>query len=431
MAIERAEGLLVEHLHTLEVEIFCVSPKISARARERYRMAAAKSDAFDAFVLADTLRHEHRHWRPLIPPSPLLAELRAISRDRDRLVIAQQACENRLRAVLEAYHPAPLHLFSSLDRDITLDFLTDYPTPEQAARVGTARMVGFCRRHGYSGRTDPAILVDRLRPHLLSAGPGTIAGKAFSAGLFTEQLRMLNTHLRAYNKHLDELLDQHPDTPIFTSFPGIGPVVAATLISEMGEDRARFPVASALLAEAGLSPVTRASGRTRQVRFRYAANRRMRHMIDWWAFGAAREDDWSRQIYEEARARGQGKYRALRGLGARWTRGQIAVDTPTFSTCWFTPLLSQTAIDAGPGRKPLRSQPRRGGKHFQSEPRPSATETLKIRSVDVPAPSIQVGALSRCRLQRPDRRSRRPRTARAWCRMPGRDCSPMSRTGPR
>ena len=320
VAIERAEGLLVEHLHTRGVEIFCVSPKISARARERYRMAAAKSDAFDAFVLADTLRHEHRHWRPLTPPSPVLAELRAISRDRDRVVIAQQATENRLRAVLEAYHPAPLHLFSTLDRDITLDFITDYPTPQQAGRVGTARMDGFCRRHGYSGRTHPEVLVDRLRPHLLSAGEGTVAGKAFSAGLFTEQLRMLNTHLRTYDKRLDELLERHPDTPIFTSFPGVGPVVAATLISEMGEDRHRFPAPGALLAEAGLSPVTRASGRTRQVRFRYAANRRMRHMIDWWMFTAIREDDWTRTIYEDARARGQGKYRALRGLGTRWTR---------------------------------------------------------------------------------------------------------------
>ena len=118
------------------VEIFCVSPKISARARERYRLAASKSDTFDAFVLADTLRHEHRHWRALTPPSPLTAELRAISRDRHRMLHAKQATENRLRAVLEAYHPAPLHLFSKLDRDITLDFITDYPTPEQAGRVG-------------------------------------------------------------------------------------------------------------------------------------------------------------------------------------------------------------------------------------------------------------------------------------------------------
>jgi len=320
VAIERADGLLVEHLHKVEVEVFCVSPKISARARERYRLAATKSDAFDAFVLADTLRHEHRHWRALSPASPALAELRAISRDRDRVVIAQQATENRLRAVLEAYHPAPLHLFSSLDRDITLDFVTDYPTPEQAARVGEARMQQFCRRHGYSGRTDPTVLVERLRPHLLSAAEGTEAGKAFSATMFTEELRLLNAHLRAYDKRLVELLDQHPDTPIFTSFPGIGPVVAAALISEMGEDRGRFPAPEALLAEAGLSPVTRASGRTRQVRFRYAANRRMRHMIDWWAFVAAREDAWSRRIYDDARARRQGKYRALRGLGSRWTR---------------------------------------------------------------------------------------------------------------
>lgn len=320
VAIERGEGLLVEHLHGLGVEVFCVSPKISARARERYRLAATKSDAFDAFVLADTLRHEHLHWRPLSRPSPLLAELRAISRDRDRVVIAQQATENRLRAVLDAYHPAPLHLFSTLDRDITLEFLRDYPTPDQAARVGTARMHGFCRRHGYSGRTDPAVLVERLRPHLLTAGEGTVAGKAFSAQLFAEQLRLLNTHLRAYNKRLDELLAVHPDTPIFTSFPGIGPVIAATLISEMGEDRSRFPAPGALLAEAGLAPVTRASGRTRQVRFRYAANRRMRHMIDWWAFVATREDNWSQQVYDAGRARGQGKYRALRGLGSRWTR---------------------------------------------------------------------------------------------------------------
>jgi hypothetical protein len=41
------------------------------------------SDAFDAFLLADSLRHEHRHRRPLGPPSPLLAELRALTRDRE------------------------------------------------------------------------------------------------------------------------------------------------------------------------------------------------------------------------------------------------------------------------------------------------------------------------------------------------------------
>ena len=321
VAIERAEGLLVEFLQTLPtVTLFCVSPRISARARERYRLSASKSDAFDAFVLADTLRHQHGRWRPLSRPSPVTAQLQAVSRDRQRVLHAKVACESRLRAVLETYHPAPLHLFSELDRDNSLEFIRAYPTPDQARRVKTARMAAFCARQQYSGRTNPQVLVDRITPHLLSASEGTTAGKSFSARLFAEELRMHSDHLRTFDKKINQLLDVHPDAPIFLSFPGIGPIVAATLIAEMGDDRSRFPEAAVLLAETGLAPVTKASGRTRQVRFRYAANRRMRHVIDWWTFVASREDPWSKAVYDQSRARGQGKYRALRGLGARWTR---------------------------------------------------------------------------------------------------------------
>jgi hypothetical protein len=50
VAIERCEGLLVEALQQQGHRLFCVSPKMSARARERYRLAPTKSDAFDAFV---------------------------------------------------------------------------------------------------------------------------------------------------------------------------------------------------------------------------------------------------------------------------------------------------------------------------------------------------------------------------------------------
>jgi Transposase len=86
IASERAEGLLVERLQAPGHRLFCVSPKMSARARERYRLAPVKSDAFDAFVLADSLRHQHRHWRFVTAPSPLLAQLRVLTRDHERLV---------------------------------------------------------------------------------------------------------------------------------------------------------------------------------------------------------------------------------------------------------------------------------------------------------------------------------------------------------
>lgn len=321
VAIERAEGILVERLLGAGLEVFCVSPKISSRARERYRLAAKKSDSFDAFVLADTLRHEHSHWRPIRAASATLMELRAVIRDRERTVWQQRDVENQLRATMEAYNPAVLHLFSSLDRDIALEFIHAYPMPEQVARLGAKRMAGFTTRHHYSGRTPTETLLERLRPHLLSASDGTNRGKAFAAIRLAEQLALLNRHLRDYDAEIGRLLAAHPDSRIFTSFPGIGPIVAATLLAGMGEDRNRFPSPEALLAETGLAPVTRASGRSRHVGFRYAANKRMRHAIDWWIFVAVRDDpDWTGTLYTTARAAGQGHHRALRGIGARWTR---------------------------------------------------------------------------------------------------------------
>lgn len=256
IAIERSEGLLVERLQQLQIMIYCVSPKISARARERYRLATKKSDAFDAFVLADTLRHEHAHWRPPSTPSTLLARIRVLSRDRERLIITQRNTENRLRAVMESCNPAVLHLFSSLDRDISLAFIEQYPAPEQVRRLTVRTMSLFCARQHYSGRTDPEILMERIRPHMLAGSSGTNEGKALTAKLFAAQLRMLNGHIGLLNQELARLLQAHPDTAVFTSFPGIGDIGAAALMAGMGEDRIRFPSAAALLAETGLAPVT-------------------------------------------------------------------------------------------------------------------------------------------------------------------------------
>lgn len=79
-------------------------------------------------------------------------------------------------------------------------------------------------------------------------------------------------------RRIDALLDIHPDAPILLSFLGIGPILAATLIAEMGDDRSHYPEAQVRLAEAGLSPVTQASGRMHQVRCRYGFKNRTRHV---------------------------------------------------------------------------------------------------------------------------------------------------------
>jgi transposase len=213
IAVERAEGVLVEHLQSQGHTVFPVSPRIAARARERYRVAAVKDDRLDAYVLADTLRHEHHRWRALSIPSPLMAEIRALTRDRDRLQQTQQAIESQLRAILEAYHPAPARLFSSVDRQITLHFVLDYPTPAAASRIKATRMSGFLTRHHYTGRVSGQVLAERLRENLLAASTGTVAGKSYSAQSFARLLQLLGLDtipvlLVDAPKEVDRVIDQ-------------------------------------------------------------------------------------------------------------------------------------------------------------------------------------------------------------------------------
>jgi hypothetical protein len=320
VAVERAEGLLVESLLDWGHIVFPVSPRVAARARERYRVASVKDDRFDAFVLADSLRHEHAHWRPLVAPSDVLAELKGLVRDRNRLMELQRVVESQLRATLDAYHPAPVRLFSTVDRQITLDFIRDYPTPRAAAHLAEGRMAQFLERHSYRGRQPAPVLVDRLRLNNLAASDGTTAAKRRTALAQVEQLELLNRQLKDFDQALATVLRRHPDHELFLSFPGIADVIAATLIAEIGEDRARYPTAGVLAAEAGLAPVTRASGRTSRARFRYAANDHMRAAFTWWAYNSIRLSPWARTNYDLARARGQHHHRALRGLAARWNR---------------------------------------------------------------------------------------------------------------
>jgi hypothetical protein len=107
-------------------------------------------------------------------------------------------------------------------------------------------------------------------------------------------------------------------------------VTAAALLAEIGEDRDHYPAVGVLLAEAGLAPVTRSSGRSHRVGFRSAVNTRvgfcsavntrLREACMSWAYNSLNTSPWARAAYDDARARKQSHHRALRGLGARWVR---------------------------------------------------------------------------------------------------------------
>jgi hypothetical protein len=153
--IERSTGLVVDRLLAAGHPVVPVHPTAFHAAWPRWGAAGAKSDPGDSYKLADYLRTDGHRLRRLQPLDPGLRELQALVRLREDHVRARTAASNQLGALLDAHWPGPKTMFCKLASDIALAFLTDYPTPQAAARLGQARLAAFCRRHAYRGGKPP------------------------------------------------------------------------------------------------------------------------------------------------------------------------------------------------------------------------------------------------------------------------------------
>ncbi|OGK87417.1 MAG: hypothetical protein A2W08_07765 [Candidatus Rokubacteria bacterium RBG_16_73_20] len=109
--------------------------------------------------------------------------------------------------------------------------------------------------------------------------------------------------------------EEHRDVTILRSLPGVGRVVAATMLAEASRPLAARDYQT-LRAHAGAAPVTRQSGKSRIVSMRRACNRRLRSAIFHWARNSIRLDAHSRAHYQRLRTR-HGHARALRGVADR------------------------------------------------------------------------------------------------------------------
>lgn len=137
-------------------------------------------------------------------------------------------------------------------------------------------------------------------------------------GAATSQLLAVAAAMSASVDRLEALLSQayeeHPSADIISSAPGLGPVLGARVLGEIGDDPQRFPTAASLRCYAGTAPVTRASGRSRYVKARKVRNKRLGDACHWWAFSALTRSPGTRAHYDARRAAGDHHNAALRNL---------------------------------------------------------------------------------------------------------------------
>ena len=321
IAIERPSGLIVDALVEAGHQVFAIHPNAVKASRPRYRCHGARSDASDAYLLADLLRTDGHRWAALSPQSDSIRALRALVRSRDDLVATRVALGNQLLSTLQAFWPGAACIFADITSPIGLAFLRRYPSPASAARLTEAQLGRFCRSQHYSGRRSASELLVRLRAAAQGlAAPQTLDAMAQVVRSLVTVLDPLVEQIADLTRRIERLVESLPDGQIIMSFPRAGHVCAAQLLAELGDVRERFPSADRLAAEAGAVPVTYQSGKARSVVFRWACNHRLRRALTCLADNSRHANAWARDIYTAARARGCDHTHAVRILARAWLR---------------------------------------------------------------------------------------------------------------
>jgi transposase len=318
VGIETDRGPWVGALVAAGYQVFGINPLSVARYRERHSTSGAKSDAADAHLLAEIVRLDRAHHRPVAGDSDAGEAIKLTARTHQSLIWDRTRHVLRLRAALREYFPVALRAFEDLDAPEALELLGRAPDPDQAARLSLAVITAALRRARRRHIEDRANeLHTMLAAQELRQPP--VLQDAYAAVVASEVaiITTLNVQIDRLGAVVGEHFGRHRDAEIYTSLPGLGVILAARILGEFGDDPDRYADAKARKNYAGTSPITRASGTKKVVLARYARNRRLGDALQQWAFCSMRGSPGATTYYQQLRARNIGHQAALRQLANR------------------------------------------------------------------------------------------------------------------
>ena len=321
VGIETDRGPWVQALLATGYTVFAVNPLQAARYRERHGVSGAKSDPGDAHVLAELVRLDRAHHRPIAGDSDIAEHVKVLTRAHQGLIWSRQRQVNTLRSMLREFYPAALVAFDDLAGRDALAVLAAAPNPNQGRRLTPARVVALLRRGGRQRnlQTTAEHIVQALRAEQLEARPAVVGAYAASAAALLAVITALSAQVAVLAEQVGESFGRHPDAEIYLSQPGLGQILGARVLAEFGDDPHRYADAKARRNYSGMSPITKTSGKSRVVLARYARNRRLSDALYQQAFAALTASPGARAFYDAHRARGNTHHQALRVLGNKLT----------------------------------------------------------------------------------------------------------------
>lgn len=239
-----------------------LNPIQSDAARNLY-IRKTKTDAKDAFILADLLRMDRVNGSR--EPTDALLRLQTLERFRYELVAQIGSLKQRVIGVLDRIFPEYERLFSDVFIRSSRELLRSFPTPEELAAADlseVARLLDTCSR-GRLG-LQKAEEAQNLARNTFGVTMG-LDSFALELKLLLAQVQFMEQQVETVEEAIEDALSEilgapqeHYRHPMET-VPGVGPVVLATLLGEIADIRA-FPSSKQLIAYSGIDASVSESG---------------------------------------------------------------------------------------------------------------------------------------------------------------------------
>jgi len=322
IAVELSKGPIINVLQKYDFfVIFPIDPSKLANHRKTFTTSGAKDDPTDAEFALDLLSKHTEHFKPLQPQSVEMRTLMTLVEHRRQLMNDRVRITNRLRNALKQYYPQPLEWFDHIDTLLFCDFIRRWPSLIQARRARGATLERFFREHNMNRKP----LLERRIKGIKSAMPLTmddavIVPHRLHALALVAQLEVTLECIKQHDAEIASLAPQHPDYELFDPLPGAGPVFTPRLMVAFGEQRERFNNAAEVQKYGGLAPVTKRSGQSTWIHWRWQCPTFLRQTFVEWAAQTINKSYWAGLYYRQQRAKGCSHQAAVRALAFKWIR---------------------------------------------------------------------------------------------------------------
>jgi len=241
---------------------------------------------------------------------------------RDRLKGDRSRFVNRLIQALKQYYPQPLDWFSERNTMVFCDFLTQWPTLEKAKRARKKKLETFFKNHNVRFAQVIEARIDAIKAATaLTHDEAIIMAHRLQVEALVEQLRLTIQAMKRFDKEIVATAEQLPDYELlFNPLPGAGKVLAPRLLAAFGEDRERYSCAEELQRRTGIAPVTKRSGQSEWVHWRWQCSKFLRQTFVDWAAQTINKSAWAGAYYRQQRIKGSSHQAAVRALAFKWIR---------------------------------------------------------------------------------------------------------------